>query len=118
MKYFSLINNQCVRHAIDIEQEKGYSKYMMLGQLLEGEEAVECFKKGIEVMIKEKQLIEKVFITKLMLLTPATTSLLPPPLFLHVWLLFCLPLPSSQLYLLRYFLCEGNDFIISIILYM
>ena len=104
MKYFSLINNQCVRHAIDIEQEKGYSKYMMLGQLLEGEEAVECFKKGIEVMIKEKQLIEKVFITKLMLLTPATTSLLPPPssCMFGCFSAFPYPLPSCICYVISY----------------
>lgn len=49
----------CLRHAIDVDKEKGHAKYMMLGQLLEGEEAVECFKKGIQLMIEEKQLNEK-----------------------------------------------------------
>ena len=34
---------------------------MTLGELLEGEEAVECLKKGIEIMITEKETNEKVY---------------------------------------------------------
>ena len=34
---------------------EGYSKYMNLGQLFEGSQAVECFQKGIELMMKEKE---------------------------------------------------------------
>ncbi|CAB3985880.1 probable assembly chaperone of rpl4 [Paramuricea clavata] len=49
----------CLRHAIEIEPCKGFSKYMTLGELLEGEEAVECLKKGIEIMITEKETNEK-----------------------------------------------------------
>ncbi len=33
---------------------------MTLGELLEGEEAVECLRKGIEIMITEKETNEKV----------------------------------------------------------
>jgi hypothetical protein len=35
---------------------------MTVGELLEGEEAVECLKKGIEIMITEKETNEKVYI--------------------------------------------------------
>jgi hypothetical protein len=35
---------------------------MTLGELLEGEEAVECLKKGIEIMITDKETNEKVYI--------------------------------------------------------
>ena len=49
----------CLRHAIDIEPNDGFSKYMTLGELLEGEQAVECLKKGIEIMINKKQTHEK-----------------------------------------------------------
>ena len=33
---------------------------MTLGELLQGEEAVKCLKKGIEIMISEKEISEKV----------------------------------------------------------
>ncbi|XP_028399911.1 probable assembly chaperone of rpl4 [Dendronephthya gigantea] len=49
----------CLQHAIEIEPEKGFSKYMTLGELLEGEEAVKCLKKGVELMIAEKESGEK-----------------------------------------------------------
>jgi hypothetical protein len=35
---------------------------MTVGELLEGEEAVECLKKGIEIMITDKETNEKVYI--------------------------------------------------------
>lgn len=35
--------------------DTGYSKYMYLGQLFEGAQAVQCFQKGIELMVAEKQ---------------------------------------------------------------
>ena len=35
---------------------------MTLGELLEGEEAVEFFKKGIQIMISEKETNDKVYI--------------------------------------------------------
>ena len=35
--------------------DQGYTKYMNLGQLFEGAQAVECFQKGIELMMKEKE---------------------------------------------------------------
>jgi hypothetical protein len=62
MKFF--FNHQkCLKHAIDIEPNNGFSKYMTLGEVLEGEQAVECLKKGIEIMINEKETHEKVKIT-------------------------------------------------------
>lgn len=58
-KYDSLITDQCLKHAIEVEPEKGYTKYMSLGQLLNGEEAAECFKKGIQLMIAQKVVGQK-----------------------------------------------------------
>ncbi|CAL1536079.1 unnamed protein product [Lymnaea stagnalis] len=46
---------QCLGRAIELSPDSGFSKYMTLGQLMEGSTAVECYQKGIELMIKEKQ---------------------------------------------------------------
>lgn len=43
--------------AVTLEPEKGYPKYMSLAQLVEGEESVKYFKKGIELMEKQKDKI-------------------------------------------------------------
>lgn len=46
---------QCFGRAVEVCPDEGYSKYMYLGQLFEGAQAVECFQKGIELMLKEKE---------------------------------------------------------------
>ena len=50
---FSIL--QCFGRAVTVCPNEGYSKYMNLGQLFEGSQAVECFQKGIELMMKEKE---------------------------------------------------------------
>lgn len=40
---------------MEICPDSGFSKYMTLGQLLEGATAIQCYQKGIELMVKEKQ---------------------------------------------------------------
>lgn len=40
---------------MEVCPNEGYSKYMYLGQLFEGAQAVECFQKGIQLMLKEKE---------------------------------------------------------------
>lgn len=51
-----------LKRAVEIEPDKGFSKYMTLGELLEGQHAVEYLKKGVELMINEKKCLEKVHI--------------------------------------------------------
>ncbi|XP_066302015.1 uncharacterized protein [Branchiostoma lanceolatum] len=46
---------QCFGRAVELSPEDGFTKYMCLGQLLEGEEAVACYNKGIQVMMVERQ---------------------------------------------------------------
>lgn len=46
---------QCFGRAVHLCPDKGYSKYLNLGQLFEGAQSVECFQKGIELMMVEKQ---------------------------------------------------------------
>ncbi|KAH3697071.1 uncharacterized protein LOC127862703 [Dreissena polymorpha] len=50
---------QCFGRAVEVCPNEGYSKYMNLGQLFEGAMAVECFQKGIELMLVEKEKREK-----------------------------------------------------------
>jgi len=45
--------------AVVLSPEKGYAKYMSLAQLVEGEESVKHFKKGIELMETQKDRIIK-----------------------------------------------------------
>ncbi|BFY97480.1 hypothetical protein BsWGS_00520 [Bradybaena similaris] len=45
----------CLGRAVEICPDSGFSKYMTLGQLLEGATAVQCYQKGIDLMVKEKQ---------------------------------------------------------------
>ncbi|XP_022080015.1 probable assembly chaperone of rpl4 isoform X2 [Acanthaster planci] len=49
----------CMGRAIVLSPESGYSKYMYMGQLFEGEEAVQYFVKGIELMEKEREKQDK-----------------------------------------------------------
>ncbi|WAR24244.1 ACL4-like protein, partial [Mya arenaria] len=44
---------------IDLGNMEAAKQYMNLGQLFEGAQSVECFQKGIELMLKEKELREK-----------------------------------------------------------
>ncbi|XP_069128242.1 uncharacterized protein [Argopecten irradians] len=44
---------QCFGRAVEVCPDQGHSKYMYLGQLFEGAQAVQCFQKGIELMMKE-----------------------------------------------------------------
>ncbi|KAK3090898.1 hypothetical protein FSP39_015577 [Pinctada imbricata] len=46
---------QCFGRAVEVSQDVGYSKYMTLGQLMEGSHAVQCFQKGIELMVAERE---------------------------------------------------------------
>ncbi|KAK6165941.1 hypothetical protein SNE40_022747 [Patella caerulea] len=47
---------QCFLRAIEISPEDGHAKYMYLGQMYSGLDAVKCFQKGIELMLKQKQI--------------------------------------------------------------
>lgn len=40
---------------MEVNPESGHSKYMYLGQLFEGAEAIQFFQKGIELMVKERE---------------------------------------------------------------
>lgn len=46
---------QCFGRAVEISPDKGHAKYMYLGQLFDGSQAAQCFQKGIELMIKERE---------------------------------------------------------------
>jgi len=45
----------CLGRAVEVCPDSGFSKYMTLGQLMEGATAVQCYQKGIELMLKEKE---------------------------------------------------------------
>ena len=47
----SLTNIKCFANAVRLSPEEGYSKYMNLGQLVEGQEAVSAYNKGIQLML-------------------------------------------------------------------
>ena len=40
---------------MEVKPDAGHSKYMYLGQLFEGAEAIQFFQKGIELMVKERE---------------------------------------------------------------
>ncbi|KAL8563966.1 hypothetical protein ACOMHN_025297 [Nucella lapillus] len=46
---------QCLGRAVEVCPDEGFSKYMMLGQLFDGAQAVHHFQKGIELMLKGKE---------------------------------------------------------------
>lgn len=53
LKWFSPLTSVNVfLKAVDLSPEEGHSKYMYLGQIHTGAEAVQYFSKGIEVMLK------------------------------------------------------------------
>ncbi|XP_068716062.1 uncharacterized protein [Montipora foliosa] len=45
---------ECFENAVNISPEDGYSKYMNLGQLLVGQESVNAYSKGIQLMLSNK----------------------------------------------------------------
>ncbi|KAK3741305.1 hypothetical protein RRG08_034350 [Elysia crispata] len=45
----------CLGRAVQVCPEIGFSKYMTLGQLMEGATAVQCYQKGVEMMLAEKE---------------------------------------------------------------
>ena len=45
----------CFGRAVTVCPDEGFSKYMYLGQLMEGLQAIECFQKGVELMTEELQ---------------------------------------------------------------
>lgn len=45
----------CFGRVVELEPESGHSKYMYLGQLLTGIDAIKCFQKGIELMKKSME---------------------------------------------------------------
>ncbi|XP_070532658.1 uncharacterized protein [Ptychodera flava] len=47
LKYFN--------RAVTLSPNNGFSKYMYLGQLNEGKQAIECFQKGVELMLKDRE---------------------------------------------------------------
>ena len=49
----SLNCNNCFSKAVDISPNEGHRKYLCLGQLSEGEEAVKLLLKGIDIMSKQ-----------------------------------------------------------------
>lgn len=40
---------------MEVNPDTGHSKYMYLGQLFEGAEAIQFFQQGIELMVKERE---------------------------------------------------------------
>lgn len=40
---------------MEVNPDTGHSKYMYLGQLFEGAEAIQFYQKGIELMVKERE---------------------------------------------------------------
>ena len=44
-----------LRKCVEIEPESGFSKFMSLGQLLQGKDAIKIYNKGIAILLIEKQ---------------------------------------------------------------
>ena len=60
-KCFSIINHkhllllQCFGRAVELNPDSGHHKYMYLGQLFEGVQSLQCFQKGVELILKENE---------------------------------------------------------------
>jgi len=50
--YLALTMLDCLKAAVELNPEQGHSKYMYLGQIAEGEEAVGYLMQGINIMAK------------------------------------------------------------------
>jgi hypothetical protein len=59
--FFILNSCKCFQHAIELCPDEGHSKYMYIGQILQGQEAVQAFTKGIELMIATMNSSSKVY---------------------------------------------------------
>ena len=53
--YLSLTMLYCLKAAVELNPEQGHSKYMYLGQIAEGEEAVGYLMQGINIMLLEER---------------------------------------------------------------
>lgn len=54
MRWIIVLNNSdCFLNAIEISPDDGYRKYLCLGQLSSGKEAVKLLLKGIDIMGKQ-----------------------------------------------------------------
>lgn len=51
---FLSLTCECFENAVKISPDEGHLKYMNLGQLLEGQEAVDAYNKGIQLMLANK----------------------------------------------------------------
>lgn len=50
-----LNNYHCFEHAVNMSPDVGHTKYLSLGQLCDGQDAIRYFQKGIELMIASYQ---------------------------------------------------------------
>jgi len=48
---FKLVTLQCFGRCVELEPDLGHIKYLYLGQILNGSQAVQCYNKAIEVML-------------------------------------------------------------------
>lgn len=74
---------QCFGRAIEVEPESGHSKYMYMGQLLTGQDALNCFEKGIQIMKKCIEDLQGAEVIKLKSLTPTLNEMV------HVYGFLC-----------------------------
>ncbi len=49
------IHLQLLEKSIAVAPNDDFTKYLNLGQLLQGQQAVDCFDKGIQLMIQERE---------------------------------------------------------------
>lgn len=51
--YYIVLNfiNQCYGRSVELQPNSGHLKYLYLGQLLDGTEAADCYRKAIEIML-------------------------------------------------------------------
>ncbi|XP_042878957.1 probable assembly chaperone of rpl4 [Penaeus japonicus] len=49
----------CLGRAITVQPDEGYSKYLSMAQLMEGNESLECYQKGIEILSETVALAQK-----------------------------------------------------------